>query len=114
MPLRKPDGTKESRTMLTELQIEKKLYEQTDIFKHHMRRKEYLEAALCVDRAAMTASFVELDEPKVKELFGDREPDEPVDGLISEQAYIKACDWCTFEGGYATRRLTYQNVRKIS
>ena len=37
--------------MLNEKDIIGKLYDQVEIFKHHMRRKEYLEAALCVDTA---------------------------------------------------------------
>lgn len=99
--------------MLTEEQIEKKLYDQSAMFMHHMKRKEYLEAALCVDWAVMVARFVELDEHKKAELFGDLQADEPVEGLINEELYLKACEWCIFKGGYAVTRHTYQNVQKL-
>ena len=99
--------------MLTEAQIEKKLFEQAEMFMHHMKRKEYVDAALCVDWAAMVSRFVELDEQKKAELFGNRQADETVDGLINEELYLKACEWCIFKGGYAVTRHTYQNVQKL-
>lgn len=76
--------------MLTEKQIEKKLFEQPDMFIHHLRRKDYLNAALCVDWAQRVAMFVKLDEQKKAELFGDKQPDVPVEGLINEERYLKA------------------------
>ena len=48
--------------MLNEKDIIGKLYDQAEIFKHHMRRKEYLEAALCVDTASMVAHKLEVPE----------------------------------------------------
>ena len=101
--------------MLNEKQIEKKLFEQAEMFRHHMRRKDYLSAALCVDWAAKVALFVELDEKSKTELFGSREdPDNPVEGLIRESDYLKACEWCIFRGGYDHSRNTYQNVQKLA
>lgn len=99
--------------MLTEKQIENKLLEQADMFKHHLARKDNLNAALCVDWARLVALFVELDEKRRAELFGDRQPDVPVEGLINEGRYLKACEWCIFRGGYAITRRTYQNVQKM-
>lgn len=99
--------------MLTEAQIESKLYDQAGMFVHHMKRKAYLQAALCVDYAQMVALFVELDEHKKAEIFGDRQPDEPIAGLINEEIYLKACEWCILKGGYAHSRHTYQNVQKM-
>lgn len=99
--------------MLTEYGIEKKLYEQAAMFMHHFKRKDYLAAALCVDWAQKVAMFVELDEQKKAEIFGDRQPDEPVEGMINEEWYLKACEWCIFKGGYANTRHTYQNVQKM-
>lgn len=98
--------------MLTERQIEKKLYDQPGMFRHHMSRKNYLNAALCVDRAQMVARFVGLEEQKKAELFGDRQADEPKEGLINEERYLKACEWCIFHGYEKTRR-TYQQVQKL-
>lgn len=98
--------------MLNEKEIVNKLYEQADLFRHHMRRKDYLSAALCVDWAGMVALFVELDDDRKAELFGDRQPEEPVKGLIDEEQYLKACEWCIFHG-YEISRHTYQNVQKM-
>lgn len=100
--------------MLNERQIEKKLFEQAEMFRHHMRRKDYLSAALCVDWAADVALFIGLDEDSKTELFGSREdPDNPIEGLIREEEYMKACHWCIFKGGYEHSRHTYQNIRKL-
>lgn len=99
--------------MLTEKEIEKKLYDQPDMFRHHLSRKDNLNAALCVDWMRQVALFVELDEERRAELFGDRQPDVPVEGLINEEWYLKACEWCIFKGGYAATRRTYQNVQKM-
>lgn len=99
--------------MLSEKQIEDKLYEQAGLFKHYFARKEYLRAALCVDWTRMVALFVELEEGKRVELFGDRQPDEPIEGLINEERYLKACEWCICKGGYAYTRHTLENVQSL-
>lgn len=98
--------------MLSEKQIEKKLFDQAQMFTHHLKRKNYLNAALCVDWAQKVALFVELDEKKKTELFGDRQADEPKEGLINEERYLKACEWCILNGYEKTRR-TYQQVQKM-
>lgn len=100
--------------MLTEKEITKKLYEQADLFDHYMRRREYLNAALCADWAAMVALFVEMDEDKMTELFGDRQPDEPVEGLIREDKRMIADEWCIFKGGYPVSKHTYQIVQQLT
>lgn len=99
--------------MLNEAQIEKKLFDQAGYFDHHFRRKEYLEASLCADWAEMTAMFIGLEESKKVELFGTRQTDPPVEGLIREEKRMKADEWCIFRGGYAYSRHTYQNVMKL-
>ena len=66
-----------------------------------------------MDCAAMVALFVEWDDVKKKELFGDREPDEPVQGLINQEEYLKACEWCIFKGGYENHRMTYWEHRQV-
>ena len=97
--------------MLNEKQIEQKMYEQAEMFRHHIRRKDYLSAALCVDWARDVALFVGLDEKSMEELFGSRQDlERPVVGLIKEDEYQKACAWCIFEGGYEYSRHTYQNI----
>lgn len=98
--------------MLTEKEIEQKLYEQAEIFRHYYMRKEYLEAELCREWAGMVALFIGWEEEKMTELFGTRQQDEPIDGLIREEYYIKAMDWCVTHG-YNISSHTYQNVQKL-
>lgn len=98
--------------MLSEKEIRDKLYDQAGIFKHHIRRQDYLAAALCADWAAMVALFVGLDEKNMAELFGDRQPEEPIEGLIEEEWRIKAEWWCIMHG-YAHSHHTYQNVMRL-
>lgn len=97
--------------MLNEAEIIKKLYVQAAIFKHHMRRKEYLQAAITADNAEMVAMVLEVPENVKIELFGTCQTDEPVIGLIREDEFLKASNWCTFNG-YPHTRHTYENVMK--
>lgn len=99
--------------MLTEGQIEKKLYERVGYFYHYMGRKQYLEAALCVDWMHRIAQFIDLPEEKRIELFGNRDEDNPVEGLIREESALKAEEWCVCKGGYDVTRHTYQNVQRL-
>lgn len=82
------------------------------MFKHFFYRKEYLKAALCHDWAVIVALFIDLEEDKHNELFGTRQPDVPVEGIMKEEYYIKALDWCVFHG-YAQSIHTYQNVQTL-
>ena len=97
--------------MLNEDQIIKKLYDQAGLFKEHMMRKEYLEAVLCADRVSMVILCLDVDESIRKEIFGERDKDHPVIGLIDEQQYIKALDWCIYHGFSQTVH-TFENVMK--
>lgn len=97
--------------MLDEDQITKKLYDQARIFKEHMMRKEYLEAVLCADRVSMVILRLDADESIRKEIFGERDKNNLVTGLIDEQQYIKALDWCIYHGFHYTVH-TFENVMK--
>lgn len=97
--------------MLDEDQIIKKLYDQARIFKEHMMRKEYQKAVLCADRASMVILRLDADERIRKEIFGERDKNNPVTGLIDEQQYIKALDWCIYHGFSKTVH-TFGNVMK--
>lgn len=97
--------------MLDEDQIIKKLYDQARIFKEHMMRKEYLKAVLCADRASMVILRLDADESIRKEIFGERDKNNPAIGLIDEQQYIKALDWCIYHGFHYTVH-TFENVMK--
>lgn len=98
--------------MLNEKEIRDKLYDQPAMFRHHMSRKAYLNAALCADWAKMTALFVGLSEKDNVELFGDRQPDEPIEGLLREEEHIKASWWCVLHG-YADSIHTYQAIQRM-
>lgn len=58
--------------MLESRDIEKKLYDLPVLFKEHMRCRRYPEAKACYDRAVTIALFIELEEDRITELFGER------------------------------------------
>lgn len=89
-----------------------KLYLQAKIFKHHMIKKEYLDAALCADHASIIANIAKVDEKIIQEIFGDRQPEVPIEGLINEDQYIKAAWWCVMNG-YEYTRFTYETAIKM-
>ena len=97
--------------MLNREQIIKKLYDQAEIFKDCMMKKEYLKAVLCADRASMVAMCLDVGDDIRTELFGVRDKENPVTGLIDEQQYIKAMDWCIYHGFSYTVH-TFENVIK--
>ena len=81
---------------------------------HYISRKEYLQAALCADWAAMIALFCGADEELMVRLFGTRQTDEPIEGLIRADRRMKADEWCIYKGGYAHSKHTYQNVMTLA
>ena len=99
--------------MLDEKSIEKKLRLQVEVFNVYMNGKHYLEAALTADWMSRFAMFVELEEDKKIELFGTRQTDEPIEGLLNEERRLKAEEWCVMKGGYEKTRHTYQNVQRL-
>lgn len=78
------------QAMLTSQQIENKLYEQAELFKNYIWNKKYAQAKSCYDDALTVAMFVGLPEPKICELFGDRQQDPPMEGLFREELVQKA------------------------
>lgn len=97
--------------MLESREILSRMYDHAAVFKGCMARKDYLRAALCADSASEVALFISLDEKYRKEIFGDRQADEPVPGLIDEEQYLKACEWCIMHG-YEKSRSTLENIMK--
>ena len=71
--------------MIQDADLKSKLILQADIFQHHYRKKEYVEAKLTRERAGIVAVFIRLPEKERTELFGDRQGDEPVEGLFDEK-----------------------------
>ena len=98
--------------MLNEDQIIKKLYDQVKIFKDHMMRKEYLQAVLCADQASMVVMCLDMGEEVRAELFGVRDKNNPVIGLIDEAQYIKALDWCIFTYSTYVRKCNKERALK--
>lgn len=83
--------------MLSEKQMLRKLYRQPEIFKEHIRHKEYAQASYCAECARTIALFMELSEMQLVELFGSREDPEKVkDGLFPEEDVLYAMEWCIF------------------
>lgn len=80
--------------MLTPHEIEQNLFQAAEIFKSHMKEKEYLEAKTCYDRTRTIAVAVALDPKKMDMLFGSRQCDPPVDGLFPEYLVQKAYEEC--------------------
>lgn len=55
--------------MLNREQITKKLYDQAEIFKDCMMKKEYLKAVLCADRASMVAMCLDVIDAPVHSFY---------------------------------------------
>lgn len=58
--------------MLEGKQLMDKLYCQADLFRVHMRNRQYPEAKACYDRTRDALVFLEADEQTRKEFFGER------------------------------------------
>lgn len=99
--------------MLSEKELLDKLYTTPEIFRYHRKRKDYLSAALCADWAYMVADYIGVDAQVITELFGDRQQDEPIEGLISEEQRISASWWCVMHG-YPQTLHTLPNIRQIA
>lgn len=58
--------------MLKEKELLDKLHELSQLFKVHMRNKDYSRAKHCYDTAVTVAVFMEISEERRRELFGER------------------------------------------
>ena len=99
--------------MLNEKELLDKLYTTPETFKHFFGQKDYRSAALCADWAYMVAAYVDVDARVITELFGDRQQDEPIEGLINEERRIEASWWCVMHG-YPQTLHTLPNIRQVS
>lgn len=97
--------------MLTQEEIIKKLYEQPNKFYKEFFQKHYGAASLTAFAARIVANFVELDEEKMIELFGTRQADKPIEGLIKEDDAIMA-DWKTVLLHRTLQEQTYEEKRE--
>ena len=95
--------------MIKDTDLVKKLRLQADVFRHHFSRKEYIEAKMVREIAGSVALFIEAPEDFKIELFGDRQGDEPVEGLFDEEKCIKA-GFESIKRGFDMQRMTYEDV----
>lgn len=98
--------------MIKDTDLVKKLRLQADVFRHHFNRKEYIEAKMVREIAGMVALFIEVPEDLKMELFGDRQGDEPVEGLFNEEKCIKA-GFESIKRGFDMQRMTYEDVMAV-
>ncbi|WP_302768991.1 hypothetical protein [Roseburia inulinivorans] len=98
--------------MIQDADLKSKLILQADIFQHHYRKKEYVEAKLTRERAGIVAVFIRLPEKERTELFGDRQGDEPVEGMFDEGKCIKA-GFESIKRGFDMQRMTYEDVMAL-
>ena len=98
--------------MIQDADLKSKRILQADIFQHHYRKKEYVEAKLTRARAGIVAVFIRLPEKERTELFGDRQGDEPVEGLFDEEKCIKA-GFESIKRGFDMQRMTYEDVMAL-
>lgn len=98
--------------MIQDADLKGKLILQADIFQHHYRKKEYAEAKLIRERAGIVAVFIRLPEKERTELFGDRQGDEPIEGLFSEEQCIRA-GFESIRRGFDMQRMTYEDVMAV-
>ena len=84
--------------MLTERQIRNKLYEYAEMFSGAYMRKEWARAKLLYFTAQRVATFLEMSEQELAELFGNRpykdDREDFVDGLFQEERVERASWEC--------------------
>lgn len=84
-----------------------KLHEQPDLFKVHMRNREYSRAKGCYDTVRDVLVFLEADEETMQEFFGERGERGVFlrEGLFNESQVQRAYYECIRKGD------TYENKR---
>lgn len=58
--------------MLSEKEIHQKLQEKADVFRQHVKYKQWPQAKACYDTAVTVAVFLCFEEKQMHELFGER------------------------------------------
>lgn len=84
-----------------------KLYEQPNIFRIYMQNKQYSRAKACYDTVRSVLVFLEADEGRMQEFFGQRGERGVLlrEGLFDEEQVQKAYYECIRKGD------TYENKR---
>lgn len=93
--------------MLDPKQTMDKLYNYAELFKAHMRNKNYSGAKACYDTARTVAVFMELEAEQKDQLFGIRGERGIyiLEGLFNETLVQKAYEECIKKGD------TYENKK---
>lgn len=93
--------------MLDSAALIEKLYELPQIFNVSMMNKDYPSAKRCYDTARTVALFMNLDEERMRELFGERGERGAIiqAGLFSEEKVQKAYLECI------KKDMTYENQK---
>lgn len=101
--------------MLTESEIIAKLRDYAEIFKTHIRNKNYHGAKVAYDRARSVAVFMELDQNTMGMLFGIRGERGATlhEGLFPEADVIKAYGECV-RRGQTFENEPYRPIKKHS
>lgn len=99
--------------MLTQEEIIEKLYRQVEIFRRQYYTKKYSAASMTEFIAHVVATFVELDEDKMIELFGicQGETREEIIGLFPEEQVIDA-NWQVVLHHRSLQEITRQEKRE--
>lgn len=99
--------------MLEMEQIEKRMYDQPQMFMHYYRRKEWQRAHFLREDMARIALFLEFPEKKMDELFGSKQDlDNVIEGLFPEHACMKVFDWCVFHNA-TYDAITFDDVNRL-
>lgn len=99
--------------MLSDKEILRKLYEQPDIFRSQYYTKKYNAAVMTEFISHVVATFIELEDDKMIELFGTRQDEngEEVIGLFPEEQVIEA-NWNVVIYQKSLQELTRQEKRE--
>ena len=98
--------------MIQDADLKRKLIRQVDVFQHLYSKREYIEAKLIRERAGIVAVFIRLPEKDRTELFGDRQGDEPIEGMFSTEKCMRA-GFESIKRGFDMQRMTYEDVMAL-
>lgn len=99
--------------MLTEEQIERKIYDLPMLFERLFAQKEMQKAHFLREDAARIALFLEFPEKKMDELFGSKQDlDNIIEGKFKEYMCMKAFDWCVFHNA-TYDAITFDDVNRL-
>lgn len=93
--------------MLNQAEMKKKLRTQSEIFEHHLKRRDYWNATLIRKRTSLIAVFLEAEEEIMEELFGNREKE--IEGLFVERK-VSDAELRSIKAGLDTQKMGFNEV----